>query len=265
MSNPDSLEDFSMMTENDLHKQLIAAALPKPEVLVGFDIGQVHDPSGIVLVDRYYVPTSDLYTDDESLRSESSWVNVERRYDVTEIDTWKDVPYQTQVDRIIKLMLGIEEHVTLAVDATGCGRPVVEMLYAEINRVKWYERGYKPPSPAFIQIHGGNTVTRNGAILNVPKRDLCSAPLVLFQNEMLNISEDLEHAATLKRELLKFKVKINIATGHDAYEAWRENDHDDLVLALAMACWVAERFLYKPDRVEVPGIVIPDAPVFTYG
>jgi hypothetical protein len=28
-------------------------------------------------------------------------------------------------------------------------------------------------------------------------------------------------ASVLKRELLNFKVKINIATGHDSYEAWR--------------------------------------------
>ena len=39
------------------------------------------------------------------------------------------------------------------------------------------------------------------------------------------------------RELAQFKVKINISTGHDSYEAWREGDHDDLVLAVALACW----------------------------
>jgi hypothetical protein len=27
-------------------------------------------------------------------------------------------------------------------------------------------------------------------------------------------------ASVLKRELLNFKVKINVATGHDSYEAW---------------------------------------------
>jgi len=40
-------------------------------------------------------------------------------------------------------------------------------------------------------------------------------------------------------------VKINLATGHDSYEAWREGDHDDLVLAVAMACWTGERYLRK--------------------
>jgi hypothetical protein len=43
----------------------------------------------------------------------------------------------------------------------------------------------------------------------------------------------------LRAELLNFRVKINLASGHDSYEAWREGDHDDLVLAAAMAVWSA--------------------------
>ena len=45
----------------------------------------------------------------------------------------------------------------------------------------------------------------------------------------------------LKKELLNFRVKINISTSHDSYEAWREGDHDDLVLAVALACWRARK------------------------
>jgi hypothetical protein len=39
---------------------------------------------------------------------------------------------------------------------------------------------------------------------------------------------------------VNFKVKVNLATGHDSYEAWRESVHDDLVLAVALACWHGE-------------------------
>ena len=28
--------------------------------------------------------------------------------------------------------------------------------------------------------------------------------------------------------------------GHDSYEAWREKDHDDLVLATSLAVWMRE-------------------------
>jgi hypothetical protein len=34
--------------------------------------------------------------------------------------------------------------------------------------------------------------------------------------------------------------KVNIKTGHDSYESWRESVQDDLVLAVALGCWHAE-------------------------
>jgi hypothetical protein len=89
---------------------------------------------------------------------------------------------------------------------------------------------------------GGDSVTRaEGGGLRVPKRDLASAPLVLTQNQQLKLAEGLQLAPVLKRELLNCKVKINMATGYDSYEAWREGDHYDLVLAVAMGCWTGER------------------------
>ncbi len=45
-------------------------------------------------------------------------------------------------------------------------------------------------------------------------------------------------------ELQNFKVKFTRA-GNDTYEAWRESDHDDLVLAAAMAAWFGEKKLYS--------------------
>jgi hypothetical protein len=44
----------------------------------------------------------------------------------------------------------------------------------------------------------------------------------------------------LVREIQNFQVKINLETAHDSYGAWREGTHDDLVLAVALALWVAE-------------------------
>jgi hypothetical protein len=36
------------------------------------------------------------------------------------------------------------------------------------------------------------------------------------------------------------RVKIT-ASGNEQYGAWREGEHDDLVLAVALACWGARR------------------------
>jgi hypothetical protein len=51
-----------------------------------------------------------------------------------------------------------------------------------------------------------------------------------------------------------FKVKININTGNESFEAWRERDHDDLVLAVALACWFGERhaLFQRPKPIPNP-------------
>jgi hypothetical protein len=44
----------------------------------------------------------------------------------------------------------------------------------------------------------------------------------------------------LVSDVLAFKVRITPA-GNDTYGSWREDSHDDLVPALALAAWYAER------------------------
>jgi hypothetical protein len=51
-------------------------------------------------------------------------------------------------------------------------------------------------------------------------------------NEVVSAS-----APELVKELENSKVNLNPTTAHDSHEAWREGGHDDLVLAVAMACW----------------------------
>jgi hypothetical protein len=56
----------------------------------------------------------------------------------------------------------------------------------------------------------------------------------------LRIAKTLPLAETLRKEIDTFTVKIS-SSGHESYEAWREQDHDDLVLALALALWSTRR------------------------
>jgi hypothetical protein len=78
-----------------------------------------------------------------------------------------------------------------------------------------------------------------------------AAVQVLLQNGRLKIAEGLELAPTLRKELLNFRVKVNPATAHDSYEHWREGDHDDLVLATAMACWYRQ---YANAEIEARNV-----------
>ena len=49
-------------------------------------------------------------------------------------------------------------------------------------------------------------------------------------------------------------MKITLA-GNDTYEAWRESDHDDLVLAAALATWFGEK--RSPSILHLPPMPTP--------
>lgn len=141
-------------------------------------------------------------------------------------------PYPAQVARVgevFKKLTG-KTPPALVVDATGVGRPVVDML-----------RAAKLPALA-VTITGGDAVSRDRRDWRVPKRDFVSALQVLLQSKRLEVASGLAEAQTLVKELLAFKVTIS-KQGHDSYgNDWRENPHDDMVLAVALAAWWGERF-----------------------
>ena len=55
----------------------------------------------------------------------------------------------------------------------------------------------------------------------------------------MKVAKGLELWSALREELLNFRRKQNARTAHISYAHWRESDHDDLVLAAALACWKA--------------------------
>ena len=113
------------------------------------------------------------------------------------------------------------------IDATGVG-PAVTDIFSKRGR-----------SFTAVKIHGGDAEIHDKGNYRVRKRNLVSALQAALQTGTLKIASSLELAELLREELLNFRIKINIATGHDSYEHWREGDHDDLVLAAAMAVWSA--------------------------
>jgi hypothetical protein len=115
------------------------------------------------------------------------------------------------------------------VDQTGVGPAVTDLLKKRGMRFR------------AVTITGGDHVHYSGGSWHVPKRDLVGALEVPFHTGELQVAEDMELWPELKKELLNFKRKINLKTAHDSYEHWREGDHDDLVLACALACWWARR------------------------
>ncbi len=74
--------------------------------------------------------------------------------------------------------------------------------------------------------------------------ELVSVLQVLFQSRRLQVARRLPMASVLVKELENFRVKITV-NANETFESWRERDHDDLVLAVAMATWLGERVLQE--------------------
>ncbi len=130
----------------------------------------------------------------------------------------------------------------LAVDATGVGRAVTDLLKGKGLRFK------------AITITGGDKVHPVYGGYRVPKRDLVAALEVPFHTGELKVAEGLALWPVLREELLNFRRKIDLRTAHDSYEHWRDSEHDDLVLACALACWYIRR---KRSRLRLVGIKKP--------
>ncbi|MGY3452484.1 hypothetical protein [Bradyrhizobium sp. USDA 4353] len=114
----------------------------------------------------------------------------------------------------------------LVIDETGVGRPVGDMFDA----AGLY--------PSRITITAGLEATQHGArTWHVPKGMLISNLEAHSHSGELRIAAAANDAAALKDELKDFKRKISEA-GRTTYAA-RVGAHDDLVLSVAIALWMA--------------------------
>lgn len=222
-------------------------ARPKPArhfaYFVGLDLGQAADYTALAIIEEplwvggsWVSPAPMTRTQYTLLREENRKKGRPPRppLEVRHLERFElGTPYTRIVDRVNDIAHTsplAELPSVLLVDKTGVGAAVLDTF--EHSGIR----------PTAITIHGGSAVTcdpqRRG--YRVPKRDLVSAVQVLLQSRRLKIATGLPEASTLKKELLNFRVKVDPATAHDSYEHWRQGDHDDLVLATAMACWFRE-------------------------
>lgn len=205
---------------------------------VGVDLGQSNDFTAIAII--------------EKLGS-----GVQSQFRIRRLERTRGTPYPAIVTRVKSVMFRLPG-ATLVIDGTGIGQPVCDMFEQANLR------------PISIFIHGGDKatcdesenvkarakgwVTGQSRRWRVPKRDLVGVLQVLLQNQRLKIAPG-PLSDVLAREMLNFRVKIDPQTSHDSYSAWREAEHDDLVLAVSLACWWGQ---FKPAPPIIP------YPVLTY-
>jgi hypothetical protein len=187
-----------------------------PRFIVGLDLGQAHDYTALAVLGEQ--PT---------LAGRST-------YTCPHLERFKlDTPYPAIVDAVMNLLSRPEigGDWLLVADATGVGRPVIDLFKDALG----VSRGRLKP----VTITGGGNATTGAFGYRAPKRDIVVALRVLLEGGRQRFADGPE-VPQLVNEVLNFKVRITDA-GNDTYGAWRSGTHDDLVLAVALAAWYAER------------------------
>ena len=192
---------------------------------VGLDLGQARDFTALAILECAEV----LGAWDPIMYACRKHVELRLRYlERMPLGT----PYPSVAERVVKITRSAEMagRCILVVDATGVGRPVVDLLKRE-----------RPGCTLMpVNITGGAAESRSRGYYGVPKRDLVTGMQVLLQCGGLQIASGIPHGATLVAEMAEMRAKVT-AAGNTQFGAWREGAHDDLVLAVALACWGARK------------------------
>jgi hypothetical protein len=141
-------------------------------------------------------------------------------------------PYPSVVARVREMVQDekVSGQCAVAVDGTGVGAPVVDLLRGA---------GLGCELSA-VTITGGERESQNGGVWSVPKRDLIAGVQILLEQGELRIARDLRDAGALIRELMNVRITMG-GNGWVRLGAEGFGEHDDLVIALALACWRAKR------------------------
>lgn len=189
-------------------------------ITIGCDIGQSVDPTAIIVL--------------ESGRPEPT--HPKDRPEKRHIVRWiEKIPLGTSYVQVVERIAVVGEyaqrigHPVLVLDSTGVGRGVVDML-----------KKRTPISLRAVTFTGGDSENQTDAYsFRVPKRDLVTALELVLQSRRLDVVPDCPLQQDLRAELGNFQFNIS-ARGHDTFDA-ASGSHDDLVSALMLGLWFAER------------------------
>ncbi len=215
--------------------------------ILGLDIGQAQDPTALIVIERFLT-----LMDVNPVTGEKKF---KAHYHVRHIERFAlGASYGSYEDRTKELCERepVRGNSVLVVDHTGVGRRVVESLREKLQGTTPLGVAGSATWIVPVNITAGAKVNFEDGIYNVPKRDLVGVIQVLLGSERLKIGEELSLAPLLIKELQNFRVRYT-QHGNETYEAWREGDHDDLVLATALACWWGENY-------GAVGLSVPEPP-----
>ena len=207
--------------------------------VIGVELGQVSDVTAMAVVESLTLP----FLRSEEIRREG-WIDVRPVYQAPDGTETREHPpvnfalrhlerfpvgssYTDIRDRVVVRARGLRGP-AVVLDATGVGTAAVSLFRSGSLYV------------STVTLVAGDQAAQDGSDYRVPKKDLVSVTQVLLQTGRLKIARALPHAELLARELMNFRSRVT-AQAVESQLDWRERANDDLVLALAIATWQAER------------------------
>jgi hypothetical protein len=187
------------------------------DYILGLDLGQARDHSALAILERIWKPHPAGH--------------LESHYVLRYLQRW---PLQTSFPAVAADLAGLVRTPPLSwpvlvIDQTGVGRAVVDFLI----------EAHLSASLEPVVISSGQRTSRDASgVWHVPKKALVRSLQVLLPTRRLQVAA-LPEQILLMQEMLTFRVRLT-AAAHETFAARRKRDHDDLVLAVALAAWWGE-------------------------
>lgn len=191
----------------------------KAEYFLGLDLGQRMDYTALAILERYEVPVGWPVT------------AFETKYCLRHMER---APLRTAFPEVVRRVrevargLNVGPGATLVMDATGMGVPVVDLFWQASLECEFVP----------VVITSGEKARRDGREWHVPKRDLVMGVQMMLAQGELAFAKGLPQWDRLVEELMNLRVKVTVE-GSAKYGGWKTKVHDDLALALGLACWRA--------------------------
>ena len=193
-----------------------------PDYYIGLDLGKDRDFSAVAIVERF---EQRLNTRDPVTFAFHKRISITVRH-AERIRLGTSYPQVgNRIEQIISaLPMSNSRH--LIPDATGVGSPVVDML----------KRARLNATITPVVITGADQESESKGTWRVPKRNLIEGLQIMIQSDELQFAGGMPGLPALLRELAAVRRWVS-NNGHEVYGARKSGEHDDLVLAVALACW----------------------------
>ncbi len=197
---------------------------------VGLDLAPAGELTGLAVIQRPLVHTSHAPA---QKRPTHALIHLQR----FSLGT----PYSDIIDELGKLLRTPPlPGAVCGIDQTGVGRSVFRFFTDSLAR---------RVTCRFVPVMIGPGLKAErvpGTGILIPRQELVGALQVLLQTRRIVFPTALPHVAMLRKELESFKAKpvtVAAAAKTDPLTAWREGQHDDLVLSVALAAFMSETSL----------------------